>query len=129
MRLSAKRWLIASQWQWTWCRGYSFCNSGYTKCADNLQCINKTTICDVHGHINCKDLSDELCKDPSCSATDEKSILRRCPGDPNVCIPVEQYCDGIAQCPHGGDETQSNCTCRDWGLTSCKIDKRQKIIL
>ena len=94
--------------QWT-------CNSGYTKCADNLECINETFICDER--IDCKDDSDELC---SCLSTDEKSISRRCPDDFNVCIPVRQYCDGIAQCPHAGDETQSNCTCEDWSLISCK---------
>ncbi len=37
---------------------------------------------------------------------------------------MEQYCDGIAQCPDGGDEARSNCTCEDWGLRSCETDKK-----
>ena len=30
------------------------------------------------------------------------------------------YCDGIPQCPLGDDETQSGCTCEDWGLKAWK---------
>ncbi len=45
--------------------------------------------------------------------------MRRCPEDSSMCIPVEQYCDGIPQCPDAGDEVQSGCSCEDWGLLSC----------
>ena len=51
--------------------------------------------------------------------------MRKCPKVPSVCLPVEQYCDGIAQCPDGGDEIQSGCTCKDWGLISCKHGETQ----
>ncbi len=75
-----------------------------------------------------EDASDELCKEV-CLKTlllpKEKHIIRKCPQDPSVCLPVEQYCDGIAQCPDGGDEIQSGCTCEDWGLTSCKHGETQ----
>ncbi len=33
---------------------------------------------------------------------------------------MEQYCDGIPQCPDGGDEVHSGCSCEDWGLMSYK---------
>ncbi len=50
----------------------------------------------------------------------EKLIITKCPEDNTVCIPVKQYCDGIPQCPDGGDEIIAGCTCEDWGLQSCQ---------
>ncbi len=92
----------------------------YTKCADNLQCINRKSICD--GEFDCKDRSDELCND-GCHITplkpEEEDIVRICQEDLSRCFSVKQSCDGIAQCPEASDETQSGCTCEDWGLKSC----------
>ncbi len=100
---------------------YDVLQNSFIKCADDLQCINDSTICD--GFVHCKDRSDELCDD-SCNKERgmgmRKSIMKRCPEDTSVCIPVHQYCDGIAQCPDAGDELQAHCTCEDWGLLSCK---------
>ena len=94
----------------------------YIKCADNLQCIPEENICNgLRDRIwpDCLDGSDELCED-CWDGVGEKAIMKRCPEDPGKCIPVKQYCDGIAHCPDGGDEAQSNCTCEDWGLIPCK---------
>ena len=109
------------------CSQYT-CLPGYTKCADNLQCIRKRDICD--GRVHCNDASDELCFDPCLKipfSHREKSIIRRCPEDYSVCLPVEQYCDGIAQCPDVGDEIQSSCACEDWGLHSCQIEGHDQL--
>ena len=91
----------------------------HTKCADGLQCIEKKSVCD--DKKDCNDKSDERCED-SCNRQGVKGkyIFRKCPEDSRECIPVQQFCDGIAQCPDAGDELQSNCTCEDWGLLSCK---------
>ncbi len=92
----------------------------------NLQCVKGESICD--GRINCKDASDELCTD-ECLTTplllNDKYIIKLCPDDSSVCLPVKQYCDGIAQCPHGGDEMQSGCTCEDRDLLSCIHEQKQ----
>ena len=91
-----------------------------TKCADNLQCVNRRSICD--GKSDCKDKSDELCND-GCLKMPlkpwEEDIVKRCQEDLHRCVSVKQYCDGIAQCPDGSDETQAGCTCEDWGLGTC----------
>ncbi len=52
-------------------------------------------------------------------------MIKKCPGDSRECIPVGKYCDGIPQCTDGSDETQSGCTCEDWGLRSCKFEEKQ----
>ncbi len=94
----------------------------HTKCADNLQCLKRTAICD--GKFDCKDRSDELCNDV-CHAIPlkpwEEDIVKKCKEDMGRCVSVKQYCDGIAQCPDASDETQAGCTCEDWGLTSCTV--------
>ncbi len=97
-----------------------------TKCADNLQCINRGAICD--NEFDCKDRSDELCYDEchkTALKTGEIDIVKRCPGHLGRCLSVKQYCDGIAQCPDASDETHAGCTCEDWGLISCSIDENQ----
>ncbi len=88
-----------------------------TKCASNLQCVQRGDVCD--GTLHCKDGSDELCHDHCLSKylePGEEDIVKRCKEDLTVCIPVNEYCDGIAQCPDGSDEI---CTCEKWGLVSC----------
>ena len=101
----------------------------YTKCADNLQCIKRESICD--GKFDCKDRSDELCN-AECLALplklEEKDIVRKCLEDSRVCLSVKQYCDGIGHCPDASDETQAGCTCGDWGLTSCVSGKHNEQI-
>ncbi len=88
-----------------------------TKCADNLQCVNRRSICD--GEFDCKDRSDELCND-GCLQTplspEEEDVVKECMEDFRSCVSVQQYCDGIAQCPDASDETQAGCSCEDWGL-------------
>ncbi len=90
------------------------CLPGFTKCADRKQCIQTIHICD--GTFHCFDVSDEQC-DASClqqPLDDNKAIIRKCAEDPGVCIPVDQYCDRVADCPVASDE--ADCSCEDWGL-------------
>ena len=102
------------------------CVDGNSKCADNVQCISNKHICD--GDIDCSDGSDELCHSP-CLQTigllGQKSIMRKCPENSEICYPVDQYCDGEIDCPTGTDETESGCKCEDWGLVTCYIDGRE----
>ncbi len=96
----------------------------FTKCADNLQCINRKSICDRE--FDCIDRSDELCND-GCHRSplkpEEKDIVRKCQEDSVRCFSVKQSCDGIAQCPDASDETHVGCMCEDWGLKSCINNK------
>ncbi len=95
------------------------CINGSTKCADEIQCISKFHICD--GSENCKDGSDELCTDLCLRKPLEgKSIIRKCPEDSSVCVPVERYCDRVADCPDGGDE--SKCSCEDWNMHEFRLE-------
>ncbi len=92
------------------------CLSGFEKCANNLQCIANSTICD--GIYNCLDISDEQCE-ANClrvSLGDKKAIIDKCVEDTDVCIPVDQYCDGVADCPDASDERRSDCSCEGWDL-------------
>ncbi len=79
-----------------------------------------------NGKHDCIDSSDELCEHPCFKVPSvnewERSIMKRCPEDSSVCIPVKQYCDGVPQCPIAGDETQSGCACEDWGLKTCEAE-------
>ncbi len=36
-----------------------------------------------------------------------------------MCIPVEDYCDRILDCPDGSDE--AGCSCEDWNMYKCSI--------
>ncbi len=101
------------------CKYYK-CVSGSTKCANNRQCISADTICD--GETNCIDGSDELCG-AQCiqSPVHHKTIIRRCSEDSGMCFPIEHFCDRVADCPFGSDETQSECTCKKWNLIPCEI--------
>ncbi len=99
---------------------------GVLKCADNLQCVHRKSICD--GRFDCKDRSDELCNDGCLIKPlepEEKGIVKKCPEDISRCVSIKQYCDGIGQCPDASDETHQGCTCEDWGLKSCVIHQNQ----
>ncbi len=94
------------------------CLPNFRKCANRWQCIKDIHICDSEYH--CLDISDELC-DSNClqgHVGAEKSIIKKCEDDPGVCIPVDQYCDGVADCPDASDEAKSDCSCEGWGLIS-----------
>ena len=110
---------VCARWN---CR--SWMGDLYTKCADNLQCVKIGDIC--NSVDDCIDGTDELCEDACLKAPSinkwERLIMKRCPEDSSVCIPVKQYCDGIAQCPDAGDEAQSGCACEDWGLKTCEAE-------
>ena len=90
-----------------------------TKCANEIQCISKLMICD--GLNDCRDKSDEMCKD-SClkEPLNYKSIVRKCPEENTVCVPVERYCNRVADCPDGSDET--DCSCEDWNMHQSRLE-------
>ncbi len=94
------------------------CPSNRIKCANNIQCIDKSSICD--GYENCNDKSDELCDNPCLKKQlKNKSIIRKCSEDNTLCIPVEQFCDRVIDCPDGSDE--AGCSCEDWSMNKCSI--------
>ncbi len=98
------------------CNEYS-CLSGYTKCANNHQCVKKVDICDDKD--DCNDGSDERCNSGCLRIQigQRRLIIRRCQENSGVCVPVENYCDGVAHCPDASDEAM--CTCENWNLMSC----------
>ncbi len=97
------------------------CLEGTTKCADGKQCIANNTICD--NEVHCSDASDELCTAPCLNIhSNEKNIIKRCSEQNDMCLPVDRYCDGFADCPYGSDEADSDCSCSDWNLVTCQIN-------
>ncbi len=123
--------VLCTQWNCNvWLKDSQKCESmdecNYTKCANGLQCVRRESICD--DKFDCK---DELCDD-GCHGQPlrpwEQDIVKKCKEDSHRCLSVKQYCDGIAQCPDASDETRAGCTCEDWGLMSCSIDKHHQRI-
>ena len=49
-----------------------------------------------------------------------KPIVRQCQEDRSTCIPEKKYCDKMADCPLGSDETGCNCT--DLDMHECMIN-------
>ena len=97
------------------------CAPGMTKCDDNMQCVKIADICD--GETDCKSQSDEWCTS-ECSKYHNFSqivlsmkMLTVCSDDTTVCIPMDWYCNGRADCPQGSDE--QNCDCEDLSLSVC----------
>ncbi len=102
------------------------CPSNRIKCANDMQCINISHVCD--GNENCRDKSDELCYDPCLKRhLKNKSIIRKCPEDRTKCIPVEDYCDRVLDCPDGSDE--AGCSCEDWNMYNCSIGESNLCII
>ncbi len=102
------------------CLNYK-CPGGFRKCANNLQCIHEWQVCD--DWIHCKDGSDELCDSKCLGYTlKQKTIVKRCNEDTTKCVPIEKYCDRVADCPLGSDETESGCNCLDWELHGCQLN-------
>ena len=81
-------------------------------------CVHHSKICD--GDPHCSDKSDEMCK-ASCLKSPLKynAIVTKCQEDEAVCIPVDQICDRVIDCPQGSDE--ANCSCEDWEMHQCTV--------
>ena len=101
------------------CRAYT-CLEDSRKCASNEECVEIQAVCD--GQIDCQDASDEMCS-ASCleSPLDVSTIVRTCTEDSTRCFPVERYCDRMADCPLGSDESDAYCSCEDWNMYTCYI--------
>ena len=50
-----------------------------------------------------------------------KSIVRGCTDDVNVCVPVDKYCDRMADCPLASDE--ADCSCAELDMHECIIKR------
>ncbi len=44
---------------------------------------------------------------------EKRSIIKSCKEDGTKCFPVEQFCDGVPDCPLGTDEANSDCSCEE----------------
>ncbi len=49
---------------------------------------------------------------------EKPSIVRSCTEDKTKCFPVEQFCDGMADCPLGTDEANSGCSCEELNMAT-----------
>ncbi len=48
-------------------------------------------------------------------------IVRICTEDSTVCVPVDKYCDRMADCPLVSDE--ADCSCTDLHMHECTVKK------
>ncbi|CAF3052787.1 unnamed protein product [Rotaria socialis] len=109
------------------------------RCKTNNFCINRTFVCD--GDLDCSDSSDEencddkngilplsVVKDYTCMSGYRCTQQRHEQYDYiPLCIPLQELCDGITQCPLGDDEHKLHCqTCPNCDSTSsfCEMDNR-----
>ncbi len=46
-------------------------------------------------------------------------VLVCCKEDPTICVPVERYCNTVADCSGASDEADSGCTCENLKMHQC----------
>ncbi len=96
------------------------CFPGGRKCANKMECVLEDDICD--GIADCLDGSDELCAAPCLQGNlHHNTIVKKCSEDNTICFPIEMFCNNVRDCPQGSDETDSSCTCEDWGLHQLQL--------